>query len=136
MDRGQLPRARYGSWLPIPRSGSGGIPATCGRCPMSELKTLTRRDCLIAASAVAVASRQTFARGATIPPITVTPDPARPSIPASVRVVGDDYVWSWTAATDVFRIEDRAGRVIATSELQPAVAAHVGGETTDRPGRL
>ena len=36
----------------------------------------------------------------------------------------------------MFRIEDRAGREIASSELQPAVAAHVAGETRDRPGRL
>src|SRR5215469_10163999 len=103
---------------------------------MNERKYLTRRDCLIAASAVAVVGRQALARGATTPPIAVTPDPARPAVPASLRVVGEGYVWSWTAKDDVFHIKDRGGREIASSELQPTVVAQVAGATKAPRGHL
>src|SRR5258708_33252659 len=103
---------------------------------MEEFKAVTRRDCLVAASALIAVGRQAFAQVATTPLIAVTRDPAQPALPASLRVAAEGYVWSWTAATDVFRIEDRAGREIASAELQPNFAVRVGGETRDRPGHL
>src|SRR5258708_12065213 len=101
---------------------------------MEEFKAVTRRDCLVAASALLAIGRQAFAQSATTPLIAVTRDPAQPVLPASLRVAAEGYVWSWTAAPDLFRIEDPAGREIASAELQPNFAVRVGGETRDQPG--
>lgn len=70
------------------------------------------------------------------PAIEQRPNPNQPAIPASLRVTGDTYHWSWTASDDRFRIEDTEGREIAAAELQPMLALKVAGIAVNRPGAL
>ena len=81
-------------------------------------------------------ARNAFAGASAAPRIEQGMSPGNRAIPSTLRVAGSQYVWSWKAADDRFRIEDKNGREIAAAMLQPGLALYISGREMDRPGVL
>jgi hypothetical protein len=113
-------------------------PQLLGRIelPRPPIVDVSRRDFLIGASALLAAGQNVPVLASSQPRIAVSPDPQNADVPASLKVDGDTYSWSWTAKSDVARIEDRKRREIASAELQPVVALQINGQLHDRPGKI